>query len=110
MKRSNAPLTALAAAVLSVWAFAEESQPLEVQPVNPPVRASEYQPTPGEPQVVIRAGEDATYYEYRVNGELREIRVKPKVGPVYYLVPVDGGFIRQDGSQLVVPSWVLFEW
>lgn len=110
MKRSIALLTVLAASVFSVSAFAEEAQSQEAPPENPPVRASEYQPTPGEPQVVIRAGEDATYYEYRVNGELREIRVKPEVGPVYYLVPVDGGFIRQDGSQLVVPKWVLFEW
>ena len=109
MKRSIALLTALAASVFSVSAYAEEAEP-QVQPENPPVRASEYQPTPGEPQVVIRPGADATYYEYRVNGELREIRVKPKVGPVYYLVPVDGEFIRQDGSQLVVPKWVLFEW
>lgn len=110
MKRSFSLLAAVVTVTFPLPAFSEESLPEEMEAVNPPVRASEYQPSPGEPQVVIRPGEDATYYEYRVNGELREIRVKPKVGPVYYLVPVDGEFIRQDGSQLVVPEWVLFEW
>ncbi|WP_148861524.1 DUF2782 domain-containing protein [Marinobacter fonticola] len=109
MKRTLSLLTAVAAGIFSV-AFLQVSQAQESAADNEPVRASEYQPPSDEPQVVIRPGEDATYYEYRVNGELREIRVDPKVGPVYYLIPVDGGFIRQDGSQLVVPKWVLFEW
>lgn len=74
-------------------------------------RSADYQPRAGEPEVIIRPGKDATYYEYRVKGELVEIRVEPSVGPVYYLVPAEGdGFLRQDGSQLAVPSWVLFEW
>jgi hypothetical protein len=76
-----------------------------------PARATDYQPSSDEPRVVIRPGENATYYEYRVKGELVEIRVEPSVGPVYYLVPAEGGgYLRQDGSQLAVPSWVLFEW
>ncbi|PVY76980.1 uncharacterized protein DUF2782 [Tamilnaduibacter salinus] len=77
---------------------------------NNAVRASDYPPA-SEGRVVIRPGEDKTYYEYRVGGEIREIRVEPDVGPVYYLVPAkDGEYIRQDGSQMVVPSWVIFEW
>lgn len=89
--------------VLPMLVSAQEGEP-------GPVRASDYQPT-SESRVVIRAGEDKTYYEYRVGGEVREIRVEPDVGPVYYLVPAENGeYIRQDGSQMVVPSWVLFEW
>ncbi|TBW52208.1 DUF2782 domain-containing protein [Marinobacter halodurans] len=107
MKKPIALLVVVAATVLSAQALAEEDQAQQ----QAPVRASEYKPSPDAPEVVIRPGKDATYYEYRVNGELKEIRVKPKVGPVYYLVPADdGGFIRQDGSQLVVPKWILFQW
>jgi len=66
---------------------------------------------PAEPQITIRHDNDETFYEYRVNGVLKEIKVTPKVGPTYYLIPSDGsGFIREDQSQLLVPSWVLFKW
>lgn len=73
--------------------------------------AQEVQVDPNEPQINIRHGEDKTVYEYRVNGILKEIKVVPKVGPEYYLVPGDGdGWIREDRSQLLVPSWVIFRW
>ena len=62
-----------------------------------------------EPKITIRHEEDKTFYEYRVNGVLKEIKVEPKVGPVYYLVPADGeGWIREEKSQLLVPKWVIF--
>ena len=42
---------------------------------------------------------------------LKEIKVIPEVGPSYYLVPADGNaWIREDRSQVLVPSWVLFKW
>lgn len=64
-----------------------------------------------EPKIVIRHEEDKTFYEYRVNGILKEIKVVPEIGPVYYLVPADGNaWIREDRSQVLVPKWVLFEW
>lgn len=68
---------------------------------------------PVEPSIVIRHSEDKTFYEYSINGEVREIKVVPKVGPVYYLVPVGGDseeFKRQTQSNLVVPKWVIFRW
>lgn len=62
-------------------------------------------------EVVIRHGESKTFYEYRVNGIIKQIKVVPSHGPAYYLVPADGGgWIRQDKSQLLIPSWVLFSW
>lgn len=62
-------------------------------------------------EVVIRKGSQGeVYYDYIVNGEVREIRVVPKNGKPYYLRPQDGGYIRLDKSQLLVPSWVLFSW
>lgn len=66
---------------------------------------------PNEPKITIRSGEDKTFYEYRVNGVLKEIKVVPTNGPTYYLVADDGGgWIREDKSQLLVPSWVIFRW
>ncbi|WP_082878222.1 DUF2782 domain-containing protein [Oleiphilus sp. HI0067] len=39
------------------------------------------------------------------------MKVVPKVGSEYYLVPADGeGWIREERSQMLVPKWVLFEW
>ena len=75
------------------------------------VAHAENPPTGEQPDIVIREEEDKTFYEYRVNGILKEIKVVPKVGPAYYLVPADGeGWIREERSQMLVPKWVLFEW
>ncbi|MGB0732150.1 MAG: DUF2782 domain-containing protein [Pontibacterium sp.] len=64
-----------------------------------------------EPKITIRRVAQATYYEYSVNGELREIKVVPSVGKAYYLVPAEGDtFRRTDKSELLIPKWVLFSW
>lgn len=64
-----------------------------------------------EAEIQIDREDDAEYFEHRVNGVLKEIKVVPKVGPSYYLVPADGGgWIREEKSTLLVPKWVLFEW
>jgi hypothetical protein len=66
---------------------------------------------PVEPKITIRRSEEKTFYEYRVNGILKEIKVVPDIGPVYYLVPQDGGgWIEEQKSQLLVPKWVIFSW
>lgn len=66
-----------------------------------------------EPSIVIRHSEDKTFYEYTVNGEVKEIKVVPKIGEPYYLVPVgqeNEDFKRETQSKLVVPKWVIFRW
>jgi len=64
-----------------------------------------------EPVVTIRQGKKATYYEYRINGKLKEIKVEPVVGKTYYLVPTDEGeFSRFDSSSLMLPKWIIFSW
>ncbi|MDX2421887.1 MAG: DUF2782 domain-containing protein [Amphritea sp.] len=64
-----------------------------------------------DPVVTIRKGEKATYYEYRINGKLKEIKVKPVIGKTYYLVPTDDGeFQRFEDSNLMLPKWILFSW
>ena len=95
-------LAILVAVSLAPMALAEETPP--------PVRASEYPRSDGGPAIIIRHQQDTTYYEYRVNGELQEIRVEPEIGPAYYLIPVAGGFQRREESLLLLPSWVLFRW
>ncbi len=66
-----------------------------------------------EPEITIRRGtEGEVYYDYVRNGEVVEIKVVPKNGKPYYLVPAEtgAGFIRLDRSQLLIPKWVLFRW
>lgn len=64
-----------------------------------------------EPQIVIRHEDNKTLYEHSVNGVITEIKVVPEVGPVYYLVPDDGGgWIKEDRSQTLIPKWILFKW
>ncbi len=66
-----------------------------------------------EPTINITHSEDKTFYEYSLNGQILEIKVVPKVGPTYYLVPHNDhneGFQRQGESSLVIPKWVIFSW
>jgi len=64
-----------------------------------------------ETEIKIEKEDGAEYFEHRVNGVLKEIKVVPKVGPAYYLVPADGGaWIKEERSTVLVPKWVLFEW
>ena len=67
-----------------------------------------------EPQVTITQQGDETREEVRIAGELKFIRVTPRHGKTYYLIPDGNGqnFIRRDSldSGLKVPMWVLFSW
>lgn len=82
-----------------------------VQTPREPLVVSDYQPSADGPQIVIRPGDNEVFYEYRVNGQLMEIKVVPEVGPEYYLVPADGGgWIRESDTDMLVPSWVIFSW
>lgn len=69
-------------------------------------------PEDGEPDVRIYHQDETTYYEYRINGELREIKVVPAVGKPYYLVPSEGHgeMVRFEESTLLIPKWIIFRW
>lgn len=101
-------------ALLCMPVVAQQSGGLDeevVETPKEPVVVSDYQPSSEGPQIVIRPGEEVVFYEYRVNGQLVEIKVVPEVGPEYYLVPADGGgWIREDQTEMLVPSWVIFRW
>lgn len=67
------------------------------------------------PDVRILQPKSANIEEFRSNGKVYMIKVKPKKGPAYYLVDADGDGdfdTRRNDLQpnLLIPSWVLFSW
>jgi len=78
-------------------------------PKDPPPPVS-IEPPRG-PDVTLIAGEERAVYEYRQNGKLRMIKVVPKRGKPYYLVPRDPtqGFGDLEQADTLVPRWVLIE-
>lgn len=93
--------------------------PLTTQPADaaPPAPAAAAPGTPDadlEPQVTItRRGSD-TVEEVRVGGRISYLKVTPRIGRPYYLVPNTGGtqFLRFDSLDFGVrpPMWQLFSW
>ena len=63
------------------------------------------------PDVVLRETEERTIYEYRQQGRLTMIKVVPKVGRPYFLVPADRSenFGDIDRSTRLIPQWVIRE-
>ena len=66
-----------------------------------------------EPQITIRRNEGETIEEARVNGQLKWIKVTPRHGRPYFLIPDVGGtrYLRRDSLDygLKVPMWLIFE-
>jgi hypothetical protein len=125
MKRPATPMRLAALAVLfAVTGFAAGQTPPPAPPPPPLPPKSEAlpdvaPPPPGvtvdpdlEPQVTITKKESETVEEARVNGKLKWVKVTPRHGVPYYLIPdgSDGVLIRRDGFDpgLRVPLWVLF--
>ena len=117
----NAPLptlVAVAALFTASLAFAQVPPP---PPLPPPPTASTTPPPPPadlatdtdlEPQVTIIRRDADVIEEVRIQGELRFVKVTPRNGRPYYLVPDAAGhaFLRRDNLDisLKVPMWVLF--
>ena len=61
------------------------------------------------PDVVLRETPERTIYEYRQNGQLTMIKVVPKKGKPYFLVPVDRteNFGELDRATRLKPQWVI---
>ena len=112
-------LTLGVAALAASAAWAQIAPP---PPPPPPPGADSATPPPlpyasdpaQETQVTIVRKENETQEEVRIGGELKFIRVTPRHGRPYYLVPDGGGntYIRRESleSSLKVPMWVLFSW
>ncbi len=81
-----------------------------------PAAAQEaYIPPPDESSaddIEIVVGDDRTIFEYRTNGVLMMIKIVPKSGRPYYMVPADGSphFETLDHSMKLYPRWVILEW
>ena len=68
-----------------------------------------------EPQVTVVQKNGDTIEETRVNGALVWIKVTPRTGVPYYLIPTGHGantFVRANSldTALSVPMWQLFTW
>ena len=61
------------------------------------------------PDVVLRETPERTIYEYRQNGQLTMIKVVPKKGKPYFLVPVDPteNFGELSRAKQLKPQWVI---
>ena len=101
-------------------AFDADAPPRTPRPEPP---AQEVDVPAGEPvldgpaaqEVRIIRRDDAEVTEFRDGGVLRAVRVKPDVGPVYYLVDTDGDGdleTRTDGPRegLAIPMWIIARW
>jgi len=118
----NAPLsTLIAIAALVAAPLCLAQAPPGPPPLPPPPTASTTPPPPPpdlasdtdlEPQVTIIRREGEVVEEVRVQGELRFVKVTPRNGRPYYLIPDGNGntFLRRDSLDisLKVPMWVLF--
>ncbi len=68
-----------------------------------------------EPDITIIRKGKKTIQEFRKNGQLYMVRIKPDVGPAYYLLDTDGDgnmdVRRSDMDKgLNINQWKLFEW
>lgn len=108
---------------LALATAAQAQSPPIVPPPLPPASAVPPPPPPPpavagdpelEPQVTIIRRDTETVEEVRVGGELRYVKVTPRVGPPYYLVPRSpGGPLQRFNSLdfgLSTPMWLLFSW
>ena len=122
LPRSLSCLIVAVALVTAGATFAQNAPPPPPAPAAPPKLEPlpEIPPPPGvagdaelEPQVTIKSKDGETVEEARVNGRLVWIKVTPRHGRPYFLVPDGGGnvYIRRDSldTGLKVPLWVLLE-
>jgi len=116
MKLARFAPIALAATLFAGFAAAQPAPPPPPLPAEGAVPAP--QPFAGdpalEPQVTIIRRDSETVEEVRIGGELRFVRVTPRHGRPYFLVPDPNGaqFIRRESldTALKVPMWMLLSW
>ncbi|MYD42429.1 MAG: DUF2782 domain-containing protein [Gammaproteobacteria bacterium] len=99
-RRSLSWLGLLSTVTLS-WTFVYAQDEAEATP----------RPSQQGPDVVLRESPERTIYEYRQNGTLTMIKIVPKKGRPYFLVPVDPteNFGELDRAASLKPQWVIRE-
>jgi hypothetical protein len=107
----RAPLLTLTAFLLAIPALADDAPPppkLEPAPeIAPPPGVSDAEM---EPEVTITHRGQEKIEEYRIKGRLYMVKVTPRYGKPYYLVPrADGQLVRHDdlSPNFVVPMWMI---
>ena len=116
MKKWN--LSLIVVLITSVNMAAEQKEAnketRKTQPVQEAPKVSKgYVP---QSEITITESKDSLIKEYRIEGQIRAIKVTPKNGfPAYYLVDESGTgeFIKfgpDMGPEMKVPQWILFEW
>jgi hypothetical protein len=97
------------------------SRPALTEEGADPVPAPNPPPLPEQseaigPEIKIIQEGKVIIEEHRLNGKLYKIKVTPQIGPPYYLVDIDGNGDFESrfegpgivGSDMLIPSWVLF--
>jgi uncharacterized protein DUF2782 len=106
------PIAVMLLTMVAGWSFAQAPAKTEPLPQPPPPPPDVVSDPELEPQVTIIRRDDQVMEEVRVSGQLRYVRVTPRHGRPYFLIPDANGatFIRRDSldSSVKVPMWVLF--
>jgi hypothetical protein len=110
--RSLLPVTAYVLLLGAGSAVAGAPPALEPLPEIPP--PPNLEDAELEPQITVTQRERESVEETRVNGAVVWIKVTPRHGRPYFLIPTGHGntYIRRDSldTALKVPMWVLFTW
>ena len=84
-----------------------------VEPPTLPLSEDDSRNIP-QPEVRIIRKKDVVIEEYRVNGQLRFIKITPTTGSPYYMVDTDGDGVletREDNfANPPINQWILLEW
>ncbi|MDT8450269.1 MAG: DUF2782 domain-containing protein [Wenzhouxiangellaceae bacterium] len=116
------PIKALALAmILAAWTApadvlrAQQTDAPPPPPIREPLPPKVTDPDEQlQPEVRIRREADRTVEEYVSNGRVYMVRIKPSIGPAYYLVDTTGDGLlnmRHDRFEPVKPTyWKILEW
>jgi hypothetical protein len=93
---------------------ADDAPPVPREDAPLPEKLNTVPPPEEEPTVNIRAVDNGdTVEEYRLNGRLTMVKVRPTAGVPYTLIDTngDGRLDRKDSEGPVAPVyWTLYEW
>ena len=109
VKHCRLAVTILFLPLLSLAVSAAESTEERPAATNAPQRTPAFDARDADVEII--AAEDRVIYEYRVNGVITAIKVVPKHGRPYYMVPIDGSpHYEINHDTTLYPKWILLEW
>ena len=106
------PLTRLLRALLCALLLSLLLSPLLNPLLSDALLAAQTPDKHDEDAIRIIESKSRTLYEYRQNGVLIMIKIVPKKGLAYYLVPADQSphYESLDHKRKLYPQWVIKEW